>query len=54
MNQEWLEYLKEQDPELYLQAKNYIENLKTQLEEKELIVENYRNLISSIGFFADN
>jgi len=51
MNQEWLEYLKEHDPELYLQAKSYIEKLKTELEEKKLVVERYQNLISSIGFF---
>ena len=51
MNQEWLEYLKEQDPELYLQAMSYIEKLKTELEENKIVVERYRNLISSNYIF---
>ncbi len=53
MNQEWLEFLKEHNPELYTHAKNYIQKLESELEEKKIIVERYQNLISSIGFFDE-
>jgi hypothetical protein len=51
MDQEWLKYLKEHKPDLYLQAKIYIENLKCDLKEKEIIIERYQNLIACNGFF---
>ena len=53
MKQEWLEYLKEQDPELYLQATSYIKKLEFELEEKKIIVERYQNLIACNGFFDE-
>ena len=51
MKQEWLEYLKEHDPELYLQAKSYIQKLESELEEKKVVIERYQNLIACNGFF---
>jgi hypothetical protein len=53
MKQEWLEYLKEHKPELYLQATSYIQKLESELEEKKVVVERYRNLIACNGFFDD-
>ena len=53
MKQEWLEFLKEQNPELYLQATSYIQKLESELEEKKIIVERYQNLIACNGFFED-
>jgi len=56
--QDWLEYLKEYRHDLYDQAKDYItkqneilEKAKRDLQEKDLIVERYSNLISSNYLF---
>ncbi len=53
MKQEWLDFLKEHNPELYRQAKSYIEKLQSELEEKKIIVERYQNLIACNGFFDE-
>lgn len=56
--QDWLEYLKDFRSDLYDQAKEYItkqneilEKTKRDLQEKDLIVERYSNLISSNYLF---
>ena len=56
--QDWLEYLKDFRSDLYDQAKDYItkqneilEKAKRDLQEKDLIVERYSNLISSNYLF---
>ena len=53
MNQEWINYLKEHNFELYLQAKSYIEKLQSELEETKIVVERYQNLIACNGFFDE-
>ena len=54
----WLEYLKENNLELYKEAKKYINNqlvilaeTKLDLQNSELTVERYRNLVSSNYLF---
>ena len=51
MDEAWLSYLKENEPELYLQAKAYIQKLKIELEEKQIVIDRYQNLIACNGFF---
>lgn len=51
MDEAWLSYLKENDPELYLQAKTCIQKLRLELEEKQIVIERYQNLIACNGFF---
>lgn len=54
----WLVYLKDHRPDLYKQAKEYIakqtsvlDKAKQDLQESEVVVERYRNLISSNYIF---
>jgi hypothetical protein len=54
----WLEYLKDYRYDLYTQAKEYIDKqsailteTKTELQQSEVTVERYRNLISSNYIF---
>ena len=51
MDEAWLSYLKENEPELYLQAKACIQKLKIELEEKQIVIDRYQNLIACNGFF---
>jgi len=58
MKQEWLEYLKEHKPELFLEAESFINTqsvilakIKTELQESQLTVDRYRNLVSSNYLF---
>ena len=51
MDEAWLSYLKENEPELYLQAKACIQKLRLEVEEKQIVIDRYQNLIACNGFF---
>ena len=54
MDEAWLSYLKENEPELYLQAKACIQKLKLELEEKQIVIDRYQNLIACNGFLKED